>query len=100
VLCCLLETTSFGDDEKHETSFGDEKTSFRDESSYTMLKIDLHVSKLVVRSLISLLLPLPCAGSVRSGGCCKMLREGRSVRRFISGGGGGGRCMGIRSKGL
>jgi hypothetical protein len=62
-----------------------------------MLKIDLHVSKLVVRSL---LLPLPCAGSVRSGGCCKMLREGRSVRRFISGGGGGGRCMGIRSKGL
>jgi hypothetical protein len=39
------ETTSFGDDEKHETSFGDEKTSFRDESSYTMLKIDLHVSK-------------------------------------------------------
>ncbi len=39
------ETTSFGDDEKHETSFGDEKTSFGDESSYTMLKIDLHVSK-------------------------------------------------------
>ena len=49
---------------------------------------------------MAVLLPLPCAGSVRSGGCCKMLREGRSVRRFISGGGGGGRCMGIRSKGL
>ena len=29
-----------------------------------------------------------------------MLREGRFVRRFISGGGGGDRCMGIRSKGL
>ena len=39
------ETTSFGDDEKHETSFGDKKTSFGDESSYTMPKIDLHVSK-------------------------------------------------------
>ncbi len=39
------ETNCFGDDKIYETSFGDEKTSFRDESIYTMPKIDLHVSK-------------------------------------------------------
>jgi hypothetical protein len=41
------ETTSFGGDKIHETSFGDEKTSFRDESSYTMKKLFLGMKAVI-----------------------------------------------------
>jgi hypothetical protein len=73
IVCDCNETTSFGDDKIHETSFGDEKTSFKDESSYTIPKIDLHVSKVGGGPA---LLPFPCAGSVTSGARWKMLRGG------------------------